>query len=102
MAYEERNAWAGLIVTVIVMTAYVVVILQQAAGGPLADVVWWPTMLWTIGAGIAGTILLSIVWGSSPVRAIPTGWGSPTSATATSPGWAAASARRSRSSPASG
>ena len=63
MAYEERNAWAGLIVTVIVMTAYVVVILQQAAGGPLADVVWWPTMLWTIGAGIAGTILLSIVWG---------------------------------------
>lgn len=63
MAYEERNAWAGLIVTVIVMTAYVVVILQQAAGGPLADVDWWPTMLWTIGAGIAGTILLSIVWG---------------------------------------
>ena len=63
MAYEERNAWAGLIVTVIVMTAYVVVILQQAAGGPVADVVWWPTMLWTIGGGIVVTIIVSIVSG---------------------------------------
>lgn len=62
MVYEERNAWAGLIVMVIVMPIYVIVVLQQAAGGPLTDVEWWPIMLWTIGGGIVGTIVLSISW----------------------------------------
>ena len=38
MVYEERNTWVGLIVSVIAMTVYVIVVLQQAAGGPLTDV----------------------------------------------------------------
>lgn len=63
MVYEERNIWAGLIVTVVGLTAYVVVVLQQAAGGPLTDVEWWPIMLWTIGGSIVATIVVSIVWG---------------------------------------
>ena len=63
MAYEERNVWSGLVLTAIVMTVYVVIILRQAGGGPLTDVVWWPTMLWTIVAGIVATIVVSIVWG---------------------------------------
>lgn len=63
MAYEERNAWAGLIVGAIVISAYVVLVLQQAAGGPVTDVDWLPLMLWTIGIGIVATIVLSIVWG---------------------------------------
>ena len=63
MVYEERNTWVGLIVSVIAMTVYVVVILQQADGGPLTDVVWWPIMLWTIGLSIVGSILISILWG---------------------------------------
>ncbi|MGX1703096.1 hypothetical protein [Microbacterium sp. NPDC055357] len=63
MVYEERNAWAGLIVTVVTMTAYVIIVLQQAGGGALTDVEWWPIMLWTIGGGIVGTIVLSILWG---------------------------------------
>ncbi|MFB8388060.1 hypothetical protein ACFC3F_13065 [Microbacterium sp. NPDC055910] len=63
MVYEERNAWAGLIVTVVTMTAYVLIVLQQAGGGALTDVEWWPIMLWTIGGGIVGTIVLSILWG---------------------------------------
>lgn len=63
MVYEERNAWAGLIVTVVTMTAYVLIVLQQAGGGALTDVDWWPIMLWTIGGGIVGTIVLSILWG---------------------------------------
>ena len=40
MVYEERNAWAGLIVSPITMIVYVILILQQAAGGPLTDVDW--------------------------------------------------------------
>ena len=63
MVYEERNTWVGLIVSVIAMTVYVIVILQQAGGGPLTDVVWWPIMLWTIGLSIIGSIAISILWG---------------------------------------
>lgn len=63
MVYEERNTWSGLIVLVIVIPIYVIAILQQAGGRPLEDVDWAPLMLWTIGGGIAGTIVVSIVWG---------------------------------------
>ena len=63
MVYEERNVWAGLIVSPIVLIVYVVLVLQQAGGGPLTDVDWFPLMLWVIGGGIVGTILLSIGWG---------------------------------------
>ena len=63
MVYEERNTWVGLVVAAIGMTIYVIVILQQAGGGPLTDVVWWPIMLWTIGLSIVASILISILWG---------------------------------------
>lgn len=63
MVYEERIAWVQLIVTVVGTAVYVVWTLQEAAGGPLTDVVWWPIMLWTIGGAIVVSILLSIVWG---------------------------------------
>ena len=63
MVYEERNAWAGLIVSPISIAVYVVLVLQQAAGGPLVDVDWFPLMLWVIGGSIVAVIILSIVWG---------------------------------------
>lgn len=63
MVFEERNAWAGLIVSPIVMVAYVVLVLQDAGGGPLTDVDWFPLMLWVIGGGIVATIVVSIGWG---------------------------------------
>ena len=63
MVYEERNVWAGLIISPIVLVAYVVLVLQQAAGGPLTADDWFPLMLWSIGGGIVGTILLSVAWG---------------------------------------
>ena len=63
MVYEERNLWSSLIVSVVAMTVYIVVVLGQAAGGPLTDVDWVPIMLWTIGGSIVGAIVVSIVWG---------------------------------------
>lgn len=63
MAFEERNTWSGLIVMLVVLPIYIVAVLQQAAGGPLEDVDWVPLMLWAIGGGIVGTILVSIGWG---------------------------------------
>ncbi len=75
MVYEERNTWAGLVVTVVGMTAYVVIVLRQAAGGPLTDVVWWPIMLWTIVGSIVAVIVLSILWGLVAARRDPDGVG---------------------------
>jgi hypothetical protein len=63
VVYEERNAWVGLFVTLIAIGGYVVVILQRAGSSPLTDVDWFPVMLWTIGIGIAATIVISILWG---------------------------------------
>lgn len=63
MVYEERNLWSSLIVSIIGSTVYVIVILQQAAGGPLIDVDWWPIMAWTIGLSIVAAIVVSILWG---------------------------------------
>ena len=63
MVFEERNAWAGLILTPLVMIVYVVLVLQDAGGGPLTDVDWFPLMLWVIGGGIVATIMVSIGWG---------------------------------------
>ncbi|HYI52302.1 MAG TPA: hypothetical protein VEX42_12105 [Microbacterium sp.] len=63
MVYEERNTWVGLIVSLVAMAVYVIVVLQQAGGGPLTDVVWWPIMLWTIGLSIVASIVASILWG---------------------------------------
>jgi hypothetical protein len=63
MVYEERNVWAGLIVAVLVIPAYAVIVLQQAANGPVTAIDWFPLMLWTIGIGIVATIVLSVVWG---------------------------------------
>lgn len=63
MVYGERNVWASLGVSVVTMTAYVIVVLQSAGPGPLADVDWLPLMLWTIGVSIVATIIVSIIWG---------------------------------------
>ncbi|MFS0894303.1 hypothetical protein [Microbacterium sp. 179-I 3D3 NHS] len=75
MAYEERNAWAGLIVSPISMVVYVLLVLQQAAGGPLTGVDWFPLMLWVIGGSIVAVIVLGIVWGMIAGAADPDGMG---------------------------
>ncbi|MEW1962417.1 hypothetical protein AB0269_08175 [Microbacterium sp. NPDC077644] len=63
MVYAERNVWSTLVATVVMVPIYILVTLQQAGGGPLTAVDWVPNMLWAIGLSIAGTIVLSILWG---------------------------------------
>lgn len=75
MVYEERNAWAGLIISPISMAVYVFLVLQQAAGGPLTGVDWFPLMLWVIGCSIVAVIILSIVWGLTAHAQDPEGAG---------------------------
>lgn len=63
MVYHERVAWAQLIASVITITGYVVIVLVHAGSGDISTVDWLPLMLWTIGAGIALSILISVAWG---------------------------------------
>jgi hypothetical protein len=63
VVYAERNVWATLIATAVIIPGYIIVILQQARGGPLTAIDWFPIMLWAIGISIAAAIVLSILWG---------------------------------------
>lgn len=63
MVYQERNTWAGLIVTLIAMTAYVIALLRALGEQPASEIAWWPMMAWTIGISIVAAIAVSIVWG---------------------------------------
>lgn len=60
MAHEEKRTWIMAIVTAIAYAAYLVVVLGRVDGGSLADVPYVAPLLWTIGAAIVATILLSI------------------------------------------
>ena len=66
MTFQERSAWAGLVTTFVVVTAYVVTVLRLADGGPLADVAYQRPLLWSLGAGIVitivATIAISMIW----------------------------------------
>lgn len=75
MVYEERNAWVGLVVGVVAMATYVILVLQQADGGPLTGVDWLPLMLWTIGLSIVVIIVTGILWGIIAGASDPDGAG---------------------------
>src|SRR5262245_47361066 len=64
MSYEEKGQWVYIVATVLTFAAYVVIVVRQAATGPLTEWDFVPTLLWTIGIGIAlaiaGRILIEI------------------------------------------
>ena len=61
MAYEEKVAWAGLIVSIIHFPVYLGVVLSRAAATPMPQTPYVDAMLWSIGAAIVVMIILSIV-----------------------------------------
>ncbi len=61
MSSEEKSAWIMLAVTVVAYATYLAIILGRADGTLLAEVSYVSTMLWTIGAAIAASIVLHIV-----------------------------------------
>ena len=65
MSSEERGQWVYLVTIALTYGAYVAIIMGRAAGTPLTDVDYVPTMLLAIGVGIAlaivGRIGLEIV-----------------------------------------
>ena len=75
MVYEERNTWSSLIVSVIGMSIYTAIVLQQAATRPVTEIDWVPIMLWTIGGSIVAAIVVSIAWGMVAGMGDPDGVG---------------------------
>lgn len=57
MTYEERGQWVYLLITAVTVAAYAVLVIGRANGTPLPEVDYQPIMLWTIGLGIAGSII---------------------------------------------
>jgi hypothetical protein len=55
MVFHERAAWAGLVSAIV--TAGVYIWMLQGAEA------WFGPMLWGIGAGIAASIVITILWG---------------------------------------
>ena len=56
MSYEERGQWVYLIANVLGFGAYATFILGRAGSLPLANDVYVPALLWTIGIAIALSI----------------------------------------------
>lgn len=62
MSFEEKRAWIMAVVTVGAYAIYVNIILGRAGSGPITEVPYIPTLLWSIGGAIAATIVLHIVF----------------------------------------
>jgi len=60
MTYEEKGVWVYLVVTLGAYGTYLAIVLGQIATVPIADIDYTPALLWTIGASIAGAIVLRI------------------------------------------
>ncbi len=60
MTHIEKRAWIRLVVAVLAYAAYVVAVLRRADGGPLPDVPYTATLLWTVGGAIAASIVAEI------------------------------------------
>lgn len=61
MAYEEKIAWAGLIVAIVHITVYLTVLLSRATVTPMPETPYVDAMLWSLGAGVVAMIIVSIV-----------------------------------------
>jgi hypothetical protein len=60
VAPEERNAWAGLAVGVVVLVGYVLALAARADGGPLTEVAYQPLLLGAIGLGVVAMVALVV------------------------------------------
>ncbi|WP_410644719.1 hypothetical protein [Amycolatopsis sp. lyj-346] len=61
MTHEEIRAWILGAAAIASYAVYLVVVLGRAGGRPLAETPYAGALLWTVGASIAGTIVLSIL-----------------------------------------
>lgn len=61
MTTTERSVWAYLVAVVLTSGAYLLYLGAQLARTPAHEIEWVVPMLWTLGASVVGSILLTIV-----------------------------------------
>ncbi len=61
MGYEEKIAWAGVIVSIVHFTIYLSELLTRAATTPMPETPYVDAMLWSIGVAIMVMIVVSII-----------------------------------------
>lgn len=61
MSYTEKGTWVYLLASAGVWAGYVVVLLDRADGGPVADVAYVAPMLWAVGISILASTVGRVV-----------------------------------------
>ncbi|BCJ46791.1 hypothetical protein GCM10010168_36870 [Actinoplanes ianthinogenes] len=57
----ERQVWVGLVNVVVASAVYFAYLAPEARSNPIEDVAWFGPMVWSMVAGIVGTIVVAIV-----------------------------------------
>jgi len=60
VTHEEKRAWIRLVVAVLGYSLYVAVVMGRADGRALPDVPYAGTLLWTVGAAIAASVVAEV------------------------------------------
>jgi membrane glycosyltransferase len=68
MTFEEKRAWVMLVTSVVAYLVYLTVVLGRLDGGPLADVSYVGSLLWTVGLTILANIVINIALGIASPR----------------------------------
>ncbi|CCH27535.1 hypothetical protein ABZ816_08335 [Actinosynnema sp. NPDC047251] len=57
MSYEEKGTWVYLVVSLVTYAAYLIRLVDLAAGGALADAPYTGALLWAVGVSIALSVV---------------------------------------------
>jgi hypothetical protein len=61
MTMNERSVWAYLVAVVVTSGVYLTLMVTRLVDGPVDEISWVGPMLWTIGASVLGSMVLTIV-----------------------------------------
>lgn len=64
MTHQEKRAWIMLVVSAVAYAVYAALILSRAGGQPLVRVHYAATLLWTVGAATAASVVAETVLGT--------------------------------------
>lgn len=60
MTMSERSVWAYLVAVVVTSGVYLTLMVARLADGPVDEIAWVGPMLWTIGASVLGSVVLTL------------------------------------------
>lgn len=61
MTMNERSVWGYLVTVLVTSGAYLALMVTRLATEPVEQIAWVGPMLWTIGASVLGTLVLTII-----------------------------------------